>query len=36
MSYNYEGMAKDFDRMTVKKIVPVSFKSYDEQRKAGK
>lgn len=36
MSYNYEGMAKDFEHMTVKKIVPVSFKSYDEQRKAGK
>lgn len=36
MSYNHEGLAKDFERLTVRKIVPVLFKSYDEQRNAGK
>jgi hypothetical protein len=36
MSYNHEGMAKDFEHMAVKRTVKVLFKSYDDQRKAGK
>lgn len=36
MSYNYEGMAKDFEHLAVKRTIKVLFSSYDEQRKAGK